>query len=241
MLYKNKTYTPFPSSTPAPCAPTRIEAMRDCVANHVVIIWQDHETTGTYTAVMEDHSGGRLNCTSTSVNHCKIPNLPCGTRYNVTVTHDDGICHSTSTQISTDSGTAAGVTYRNYNAVGRILEILSPVLQWKMLTRHQKIVISLAFCTVHLLIRLYFLLFLFKLKSRNLSLSFSTYTNGLNSILWTMMKISNLIWSSWSHVFSPMRPYGCAGECGLQYRRADSRLEHIRPCGELHHPDLQRQ
>lgn len=92
---------PLPS---APCPPNNIEAFRDCDANHALIVWQNHQSTGLYTATIEDQSGAQLTCISNTVNNCKIPSLPCGKRYNVTVTYSDGNCASTSTPISMDSG-----------------------------------------------------------------------------------------------------------------------------------------
>ncbi|XP_067460816.1 mucin-4-like [Thunnus thynnus] len=87
----------------APCPPTHIEAFRDCDANHALIVWQNHQPTGLYTATIEDQSGVQLTCTSNTVNNCKITSLPCGRRYSVTVTYNDGNCPSTSTPISMDS------------------------------------------------------------------------------------------------------------------------------------------
>ncbi|XP_033507400.2 uncharacterized protein LOC117272533 [Epinephelus lanceolatus] len=87
----------------APCSPTNVEAFRDCDANHALIVWQNHQPTGLYTATIEDQSGAQLNCTSNTVNNCKITSLPCGKRYSVIVTYNDGNCPSTSTPISMDS------------------------------------------------------------------------------------------------------------------------------------------
>lgn len=98
------TLTKSSASLSAPCPPTNIEAFRDCDANHALIIWQNHQPTGLYTAIIEDQSRAQLNCTSNTVNNCKITSLPCGRRYNVTVTYNDGNCPSTSTPISMDSG-----------------------------------------------------------------------------------------------------------------------------------------
>ncbi|XP_071392950.1 fibronectin-like [Centroberyx affinis] len=87
----------------APCPPTNVEAFRDCAANHALIVWQNHQPTGSYIATIEDQSGGRLNCTSNTTNNCKIFHLPCGKTYSVTVTYNDGNCPSTSAPISMDS------------------------------------------------------------------------------------------------------------------------------------------
>lgn len=92
------------ASPSAPCPPTNIEAYRDCDANHALIVWQNHRPTGLYTATIEDRSGARLNCTSNTLNNCKITSLPCGKRYSVAVSYDDGVCTSTSTPIQMDSG-----------------------------------------------------------------------------------------------------------------------------------------
>ncbi|XP_034558806.1 fibronectin type III domain-containing protein 7-like [Notolabrus celidotus] len=86
-----------------PCPPTNIEANRDCDANQALIVWQNHLSTGLYTATIEDQTGSQLNCTSDTVNNCKIASLPCGMRYSVSVTYYDGTCPSTSTSISMDS------------------------------------------------------------------------------------------------------------------------------------------
>lgn len=95
------------SSSLAPCPPDNVEAFRDCDANHALIVWQNHRSTGNYTATIEEPSGAQLTCNSETVNNCKIPDLPCGKTYNVTVTNNDGSCHSISTSVSMDSGTAA--------------------------------------------------------------------------------------------------------------------------------------
>ncbi|KAM9719839.1 uncharacterized protein fndc7rs1 [Menidia menidia] len=89
----------------APCPPTNIEAFRDCDANHALVVWQNHQTSGTYTytATLEDQDGVRLTCTSNTVNNCKISPLPCGRNFNVTVARSDGKCQSISTPTSMDS------------------------------------------------------------------------------------------------------------------------------------------
>uniref|UniRef100_A0A674NSS5 Fibronectin type-III domain-containing protein n=1 Tax=Takifugu rubripes TaxID=31033 RepID=A0A674NSS5_TAKRU len=43
-----------------------------------------------YITVAEDANGARLTCTSNTVNNCNITSLPCGRKYNVTVTYNDG-------------------------------------------------------------------------------------------------------------------------------------------------------
>lgn len=89
---------------PAPCPPTSVQAFRDCDVNQALIVWQNDQLTGLYTATIEDESRARLNCTSNTVNKCNITSPPCGKRFNVTVTYSDGHCLSTSTPISMDSG-----------------------------------------------------------------------------------------------------------------------------------------
>ncbi|XP_032422074.1 uncharacterized protein LOC116722071 [Xiphophorus hellerii] len=87
----------------APCPPTNIEAIRDCDANQAVIVWQNHQTSGVYTALLEDQSGPQLNCTSNTVNSCTILSLPCGKKYNVTVTYSQGQCQSSSASVGMDT------------------------------------------------------------------------------------------------------------------------------------------
>ncbi|XP_030016446.1 fibronectin type III domain-containing protein 7-like [Sphaeramia orbicularis] len=87
----------------APCPPTNIEAYRDCDANHAVIIWQNNQLTGLYTATIEDETGAQLSCTSNTTNTCTISSLPCGKRFNVTVSYNDGYCSTSSAPISLDS------------------------------------------------------------------------------------------------------------------------------------------
>ncbi|KAI3375007.1 hypothetical protein L3Q82_021535, partial [Scortum barcoo] len=103
----NSTASEEVSFMTAPCPPTNIEAFRDCDANHALIVWQNHQPTGLYTATIEDQSGAQLTCTSNTVSNCKITSLPCGKRYNVTVSYNDGNCPSTSTPISMDSAPCA--------------------------------------------------------------------------------------------------------------------------------------
>lgn len=95
----------------APCPPTNIEAFRDCNANQAVIAWQNHQPTGLYTATIEDQSGAQLSCNSNTLNNCKITSLPCGRRYNVSVSYSDGVCASTSTAIRMDSGSTFTVVH----------------------------------------------------------------------------------------------------------------------------------
>lgn len=97
----NKHYAAVPSG---PCPPTSIEAFRDCDTNRALIVWQNHRPTGVYTTALEEANGARLTCTSNTVNTCNVTSLPCGRKYNVTVTYNDGTCLSTSTQIRMDSG-----------------------------------------------------------------------------------------------------------------------------------------
>ncbi|XP_036410759.1 fibronectin-like [Megalops cyprinoides] len=88
----------------APCPPDHIEAFLDCEANHALIVWQNHQSMGSYTAIAEDAHGGLLSCSTTS-NNCIIPELKCGQQYAVSVTHHDGTCSSLpSTAIQMDSG-----------------------------------------------------------------------------------------------------------------------------------------
>ncbi|XP_023191873.1 uncharacterized protein LOC111608990 [Xiphophorus maculatus] len=87
----------------APCPPTNIEAIRDCDANQAVIVWQNHQTSGVYTALLEDQSGPQLNCTSNTANNCTILSLPCGKKYNVTVTYSQGQCQSSSASVGMDT------------------------------------------------------------------------------------------------------------------------------------------
>lgn len=116
---------------PAPCPPTNIEAFRDCDANHALIVWQNHQPTGLYTATIEDQNGALLNCTSNTVNNCKIKSLPCGRRYNITVTYYDGNCPSTSPSINMDSGNwMKGRPYRQRAAVHSELTFLSFSAVW---------------------------------------------------------------------------------------------------------------
>ncbi|XP_041848242.1 uncharacterized protein LOC121644412 [Melanotaenia boesemani] len=88
----------------APCPPTDIEVIKDCDAQHALVIWQNHQASGLYTATIEDASGLQLNCTSNTVNNCTISPLPCAKKYNVTVSYNNGNCSSTSTPVRLESG-----------------------------------------------------------------------------------------------------------------------------------------
>ncbi|XP_025756227.1 fibronectin type III domain-containing protein 7-like [Oreochromis niloticus] len=99
----NSTTSQEVSFMTAPCPPTNIEAFRDCDANRAVIVWQNHQSTGLYTATIADQSADQLNCTSNTVNNCTITSLPCGKKYNVSVTYNDGNCPSASSVVSMDS------------------------------------------------------------------------------------------------------------------------------------------
>ncbi|XP_035277663.1 fibronectin type III domain-containing protein 7-like [Anguilla anguilla] len=77
----------------APCPPDHIEAILDCEANHALIVWQNHLSIGSYTAIIQDADGGMLSC-STPSNNCVIPELRCGKLYTVSVQHYDGTCSS---------------------------------------------------------------------------------------------------------------------------------------------------
>ncbi|KAK0153692.1 Fibronectin type III domain-containing protein 7 [Merluccius polli] len=99
----NSSVSPDVVIPTAPCPPQSIQAIIDCDANTAHIEWQNHRPTGIFTALLEDQSGHRLNCTSNTINSCEISALPCGRMYNVTVTYDDGSCPLTSTAISMKS------------------------------------------------------------------------------------------------------------------------------------------
>ncbi|KAJ8357216.1 hypothetical protein SKAU_G00200100 [Synaphobranchus kaupii] len=77
----------------APCPPDHIEALLDCAANHALIVWQNHQSIGSYTAIIQDANGGLLSCSTTN-NNCVISELKCGQVYAVTVQHHDGTCSS---------------------------------------------------------------------------------------------------------------------------------------------------
>ncbi|XP_028988094.1 mucin-4-like [Betta splendens] len=87
----------------APCPPTGIQAIRDCDTNQALIAWNNEQLPGLYTATLEDESKAKLNCTTNTVNNCSITSPPCGKRFNVTVTYNDGHCLSYSTPVSMDS------------------------------------------------------------------------------------------------------------------------------------------
>ncbi|XP_041941446.1 uncharacterized protein LOC121704923 [Alosa sapidissima] len=89
----NSSETQHATATTAPCPPTSVLAIRDCAANHAVVMWESHLSGGTYTAVVQDGEGRRLNCSDTG-NHCTTPVLACGQNYSVTVQHFDGTCNS---------------------------------------------------------------------------------------------------------------------------------------------------
>lgn len=106
--WKTTTLTLFepPASPPGPCPPTNIQASRDCAANNAMILWQDQQVLGLHTAIIQDQSSNSLNCTSNTGKSCTIPSVPCGKKYNIFVTYNDGNCLSTSTTIIMDSGKA---------------------------------------------------------------------------------------------------------------------------------------
>uniref|UniRef100_A0A3P8SUH6 Fibronectin type-III domain-containing protein n=1 Tax=Amphiprion percula TaxID=161767 RepID=A0A3P8SUH6_AMPPE len=116
LTLKKKKVSDSSFSFPAPCPPTNIEAFRDCDANHALIVWQNHQPTSIYTATIEDQNGAQLSCTNNTANYCKISSLPCGRKYNVTVTYNDGNCPSTSTPISMYSGIYS-IKVTNYTTI----------------------------------------------------------------------------------------------------------------------------
>ncbi|XP_056912041.1 fibronectin type III domain-containing protein 7-like [Takifugu flavidus] len=108
----NSTASEGVTFTTGSCPPSNIEAFRDCDTNRALIVWQNHQPTGVYTTTLEEANGARLTCTSNTVNNCNITSLPCGRKYNVTVTYNDGTCSSSSTQIRMDSGRAMSANQR---------------------------------------------------------------------------------------------------------------------------------
>uniref|UniRef100_A0A674MQ79 Fibronectin type-III domain-containing protein n=1 Tax=Takifugu rubripes TaxID=31033 RepID=A0A674MQ79_TAKRU len=89
----------------------------------------NHQPTGVYTTTLEEANGARLTCTSNTVNNCNITSLPCGRKYNVTVTYNDGTCSSSSTQIRMDSVPADNYTTKISRAVGQPLHCNSTDMQ----------------------------------------------------------------------------------------------------------------
>ncbi|XP_034038477.1 fibronectin type III domain-containing protein 7-like [Thalassophryne amazonica] len=87
----------------ASCRPEDVVALRNCHNNSVLIMWQNHQPDGVYTATIEDPSGTQFTCTSNTVSNCTINAPPCGKTYNVTVTNTATQCNSTSAVITMDS------------------------------------------------------------------------------------------------------------------------------------------
>ncbi|XP_036072147.1 fibronectin type III domain-containing protein 7-like [Oryzias melastigma] len=107
-FYCNSTQSQAVAFTTGPCPPANVKAFPDCDTNHAVVNWQNNQTSGHHTAMIEDGSGAKLTCTSDTLN-CSISPLPCGKTLNVTVTYTDGNCSSTSTPVSMDSVPCAPV------------------------------------------------------------------------------------------------------------------------------------
>ncbi|KAL2097078.1 hypothetical protein ACEWY4_006285 [Coilia grayii] len=87
----NSSETRRATFTTAPCPPSSVQAIRGCADNDALVMWQDSLVGGTYTAVMEDHEGRQVNC-STPNNNCTISELACGQNYSVTVRRYNGTC-----------------------------------------------------------------------------------------------------------------------------------------------------
>ncbi|XP_047442067.1 uncharacterized protein LOC125008801 [Mugil cephalus] len=89
----NSTESEVVTVETAACPPGNLSATLDCVANEALISWQGQPNMNSYTATIVDAGQGLLSCSSTTTS-CKVPNLKCGQKYTVTVSHHDGICPS---------------------------------------------------------------------------------------------------------------------------------------------------
>uniref|UniRef100_A0A8C6WPQ3 Fibronectin type-III domain-containing protein n=1 Tax=Neogobius melanostomus TaxID=47308 RepID=A0A8C6WPQ3_9GOBI len=90
--FANCNYISFPL---APCVPTNINGNLDCVSNAAWITWSVSDRASSY-YVWAESAGVAHNSTCTSANSpCSLPDLKCGTLYNIRVTAQNAHCNST--------------------------------------------------------------------------------------------------------------------------------------------------
>ncbi|KAJ8277963.1 hypothetical protein GJAV_G00082190 [Gymnothorax javanicus] len=74
----------------APCIPENVSVLMDCTENTVLVSWSHSQGALSYKVVAES-AGGNSSCTS-SMPHCRLTNLTCGTNYTVWVVAIDDSC-----------------------------------------------------------------------------------------------------------------------------------------------------
>ncbi|KAJ8274470.1 hypothetical protein COCON_G00090950 [Conger conger] len=84
----------------APCVPQALDTNLECEAGNLSVAWQTSRGALHYRVVAEGSAGDVVTCNTANAT-CNFPGLPCGQKYNVTVTACDDKCNS--------SGSLAGV------------------------------------------------------------------------------------------------------------------------------------
>ncbi|RVE73628.1 hypothetical protein OJAV_G00033020 [Oryzias javanicus] len=82
----------------APCPPDNIKESVNCENGTMTISWSAVPGAVTYTATLEEITGGKPSCCTTSKSVCEISGLPCGEMYILHVTAEGRTCNSSESQ-----------------------------------------------------------------------------------------------------------------------------------------------
>ncbi|KAJ8011603.1 hypothetical protein DPEC_G00059970 [Dallia pectoralis] len=89
-----------------PCEPQNVSAHINCHSNKGVVSWEMSNRVTSNLVVAVGPDGQSLMCNSTSTS-CTLPTMHCGQQYNLTVTALGGVCNSSHSQVTVQSGPCA--------------------------------------------------------------------------------------------------------------------------------------
>ncbi|KAM9761579.1 uncharacterized protein fndc7b [Menidia menidia] len=86
------------ASETAPCPPKDVKESVDCNNGTITVTWAAVPGAVTYTATLEELTGGTPSCCTTSGTACNVTDLPCGEMYILHVTAEGRTCNSTESE-----------------------------------------------------------------------------------------------------------------------------------------------
>ncbi|XP_069560947.1 fibronectin type III domain-containing protein 7-like [Brachyistius frenatus] len=82
----------------APCPPENVMESVDCDSGTITVTWSAVAGAVSYTATLDEISGGATACCTTSDTSCDVADLPCGEMYVLYVTAQGRTCNSSESQ-----------------------------------------------------------------------------------------------------------------------------------------------
>ena len=112
----------------APCPPKDVKESVNCDNGTISITWSAVPGAVTYTATLEELTGGTPSCCSTSGNGCNITDLPCGEMYILHVIAEGRTCNSSESE---GHITRTGKTHTGHDTCSHTLPLWSNEKNWK--------------------------------------------------------------------------------------------------------------